>query len=428
MKKFILLLATVFFILNIYAQDTLTVVAYNLLNYGNYTSYCTTDNNNMATKTDYIKTIISYTKPDIFGASEIASDQDVTDYLLNNAFILNGFNNYKYSQIIHDQYSPISPQIFYNANKLGEKTYFVVSAYPRSIVIHKMYLKTKDLAQGDTIFIYVIVAHLKAGTTSEDSVDRANATANLMAYIQDHDIRNYILMGDFNTYSAYEGAYQNLVNPSNPDYKFYDPAPAGDWHNNPNYAYYQTQSTNYYSDGCKAGGGLDDRFDFIMYSKPVTDQSLGILALTSTFKVIGQDGKHFNDAVDYNGNNSVPANVLSALKNNSDHLPVLMKFLVKGTFAKLKTISSVPALFKVSNTIDNNLLITVNNNQILLKANSISYAISTITGQKIYSGQIPLSPNQIHYRINYNNNLTPGIYIITLKAGNYLGAYKFVKF
>ena len=33
--------------LNLFSQDTLTFMQYNLLNYGNYTDYCTSLNNNI---------------------------------------------------------------------------------------------------------------------------------------------------------------------------------------------------------------------------------------------------------------------------------------------------------------------------------------------------------------------------------------------
>jgi hypothetical protein len=47
--------------------------------------------------------------------------------------------------------------------------------------------------------------------------------------------------------------------------------------------------------------------------------------------VVGQDGKHFNRALtDSPTNTTVPANVLNALYNNSDHLPVNLKLVVTG--------------------------------------------------------------------------------------------------
>ena len=36
-------------------EDTIRVMHYNLLNYGNYTSYCTSLNNNIDNKDDYLK-------------------------------------------------------------------------------------------------------------------------------------------------------------------------------------------------------------------------------------------------------------------------------------------------------------------------------------------------------------------------------------
>jgi hypothetical protein len=41
--------------LNLFAQDTIKIMQYNLLNYGNTTSWCTTENNNMNDKDIYLK-------------------------------------------------------------------------------------------------------------------------------------------------------------------------------------------------------------------------------------------------------------------------------------------------------------------------------------------------------------------------------------
>ena len=51
--------------------------------------------------------------------------------------------------------------------------------------------------------------------------------------------------------------------------------------------------------------------------------------LPSTYRVIGNDGQHFDDAINANGNSSVPANVLNALYNLSDHLPVVVDIAVE---------------------------------------------------------------------------------------------------
>ncbi|MDD3630671.1 MAG: hypothetical protein PHF55_06600, partial [Bacteroidales bacterium] len=60
MKKIILIIALSLLYSIVYSQDTIKVMTYNLLNYGNNTSYCTPSNNNVSEKNEYLKTIIDY--------------------------------------------------------------------------------------------------------------------------------------------------------------------------------------------------------------------------------------------------------------------------------------------------------------------------------------------------------------------------------
>ncbi len=425
MRKIFTLIWALSLFLLLSAQDTITVVQYNLTYYGRYTNYCTESNNNVAQKTEYLKTIVNYLKPDIFGVNEITDDASYHDYLLNNVFLLNGFNNYKHSQVLG---SYLTTQVFYNTRKLVKQKVFVVSAYPRDIYIHRFYFRTLRLPQGDTVFLNVIEAHLKAGNGSQEAQNRANAVANLMQFINSHGQDNYLFMGDFNLYSSSEQAYQNAVNPTNSQYRFYDPAPAGDWHDNADYANYHTQSTNYSSNGCLAGGGLDDRFDFMLYTAPLKDGTMGIQALSSTFKVVAQDGHHFNSSVDYNGNSSVPSNVLSALKNNSDHLPIMMRLYLDAQPA-YTTVQNITASkdFQIINTVVRDQVhIKVNSNN-LLWAQRVDYQVYDLSGRLYKQGEFGLDGNKIEYTIDGFSGLPTGLYILRFRWGSNVYQAKIVR-
>ena len=93
--RIILLTLAGFLSLNIYAQDTLTVMHYNLLNFGNNTGYCNQSNNNYQDKTVYLKTIVAYVKPDILTVNEISNSTLYHDYILNNALNVDGINYYQ---------------------------------------------------------------------------------------------------------------------------------------------------------------------------------------------------------------------------------------------------------------------------------------------------------------------------------------------
>ena len=70
-KLFILFLLLGFSFLASAQTETLKVMQYNLLNYGNNTSYCTTTNNNINDKNGYIRTILTAYYPDIFTVCEM---------------------------------------------------------------------------------------------------------------------------------------------------------------------------------------------------------------------------------------------------------------------------------------------------------------------------------------------------------------------
>ena len=177
----------------------------------------------------------------------------------------------------------------------------------------------------DVYYFTCFVAHLKSGQGSAEQAARAEATANLMSYIEATGIGNYLFMGDFNLYTPTEDAFQNIINPANSDFKFYDPVnQIGEWSQNPNYSDYHTQSTHS-SGSCHSGGGMDDRFDFIMISESVKTGTDDVQYVQGSYETVGQDGNHFDQSINEGSNNSEPAEVIDALYHMSDHLPVCLQ-------------------------------------------------------------------------------------------------------
>jgi hypothetical protein len=169
--------------------------------------------------------------------------------------------------------------------------------------------------------------HLKAssGSTNEQlraaEVDSLRKVTNALPAGSD-----FIVCGDFNIYGDYEPAYQNLVrdNPGD-DGDFVDPLNiTGVW-NNPVYSIYHTQSTRATSVGGGAGGGLDDRFDMILYSNAVA-QAGGMMYVPGSCQPFGNDGNHFSRSINFGTNGAVPQALANALYYSSDHLPVTALF------------------------------------------------------------------------------------------------------
>ena len=102
----------------------------------------------------------------------------------------------------------------------------------------------------------------------------------------------------------------------------------GEWSNNNQFAAFHTQSTRSYSEECFSGGGLDDRFDFILMADEIAFSYNHLRYVQGSYHAVGNDGRHFNMSVDQGSNTSVPAEVAEALFDGSDHLPVTMKIAV----------------------------------------------------------------------------------------------------
>ena len=154
------------------AQDTLTVMQYNLLNYGNYNSgfaECFETNNNTQRKDECIRTIVDYVKPDIFTVCEFGATQALQNAFISHNLNINGANYWQSDNIINYAHSNIINHIFYDSRKMGLKKHVALRTNPRDTDVYELYLKTPSLAAGDTIKLVCIVAHPKAGQGYEAS-------------------------------------------------------------------------------------------------------------------------------------------------------------------------------------------------------------------------------------------------------------------
>ena len=317
-----------------WAQDTLTVMQYNLLYYGNYNSGfadCYETNNNTQRKDECIRTIVDYVKPDIFTVCEFGATAALQNNFLRHNLNINGANYWQSDNIINYAGENIINHIFYDSRKLGLKKHIALRTNPRDTDVYELYLKTKSLAAGDTVKLICIVAHLKAGQGYEASRRAQIQTA--MDYLNQHYPHdNALIMGDFNMYGASESGYRLLTQTySNPEVLFIDPlgsAGVGEWNCNGQFAAYHTQSTRSYSDECFSAGGLDDRFDFILMADEIKFSYNHMRYVNNSYHAVGNDGRHYNQSVNQGSNTAVPAEVAEALFDGSDHLPVTMKIAV----------------------------------------------------------------------------------------------------
>lgn len=316
---------TVFlFVTTAFAQkDTIRIFQYNLLNYG--------DNDNpVSYKDPRLSTIIEYARPDIIGVNEVANSAAHTQNIKDN--VLGA--GWEKGTFVNTGNEIQTNMLFWKADKFALKSQKTVSYKLRDIIAFQLYYKDPNLEQThDTIFLTVIVAHLKAGNTTQDKNERAAETQTVVNYLNSMGKNgNYIFMGDFNLYSSNEVAYANLVNNPNANGRLYDPINRpGDWSGNSAFAGIHTQSTR--TSGMPDGGatgGLDDRFDHMLVSNDLLNNISKCMYLQGSYAALGQDGKHFNKSVNASPANAVvPANVAQALYEMSDHLPIYADFVIE---------------------------------------------------------------------------------------------------
>ncbi len=402
------------FSLSLLSQDTLTVMQYNLLNYGNFTSYCTESNNNLDNKDAYIKTIVDYVQPDIICVNEMSQYGVYHERFLDNVLNSSGEDNYSMADFIKIADSYLVNMMYFNNKKLAFHSHTIAQSFIRDIDVYRLYYKSDDLTSGDTAFVTMVVAHLKAGYDYAST--RLVMVENAMEYISNHpELSNAMFMGDFNVYTSNEASYLQLTNYSDPDIAFNDPInQPGSWNNNYEYRYVHTQSTHTTSNGCASTGGMDDRFDFILISNDIADELNNVEYVDGSYTAVGQDGLHFNSSlIAAPENTSVPADVLAALYGNSDHLPVTLKLSVDKTFDLEQHYYSVVEYIRINNPVEEFLSAKIYTSE----PGQLSAIILSLNGQVLSQNIIETLKGYNEFQIN-TGNFKSGMYFLVLTDGN----------
>jgi endonuclease/exonuclease/phosphatase family metal-dependent hydrolase len=390
-------------------------MSYNLLNFGNITSYCTEQNNNYITKTGYLRTIIENQQPDILAVCELKNSTQFPVYILGNALNVNGETRWARTDFTNIAGSPLVNCLFYDKNKFIIDTLIpAVTTSVRDINIYR--LKHKNSGT----YFHVVIAHLKAGST--DAISRGEmVTAFMNRLNQYHDkTNNFIIVGDFNVYSSAEPAFQNLINPTNNEIAFFDPInKIGAWNNNNTYKNYFTQSThNTESNGCAASGGFDDRFDFILLSSSILNNTKKMKYINNSYWAVGQDGNRFNNNLISPDNTTLPSDVINALYNMSDHLPVVAEF----QFENITNIESSSTNNQFYVIIQNPIKNQLNFNIKIDSPKQLTVSLYSIVGNKIIEKNIFAEQN-FGYSFDINN-LKSGIYILIFEGDGIFKSYK----
>ena len=397
--------------------DTLRIMHYNILNYRNTTNQCTETTNSASYKEGHLSTISAYVMPDVITINEMGAHWLNPNKLLSNAFNTKGISHFEQMEFANNSFSSLTNMLFYNRDVLSKYKQDVIKKsvsgdeLVRVTDVYTLFYNDEyGISRGDTTFITFIVTHLKAGSTSDDKIERAEMTEAIMAYLKDHKSNHsYFLCGDLNIQTSAEACYKNLVEATDQRLKFVDPVDAaGSWNNNSNYANLHTQSTHV-SDtrgGCFSGGGMDDRFDFILCGKEVMDATYRVSYIPGTYNALGQDSRRFNGDMRSPSNNLIPTSVSEALYETSDHLPVILDVKVA------KKTSSVQRL-----TTSNGLIVKYpSQNEVRFDFQPVEVSRWQIINSK---GEIVFDKADIGRASELNletEHFPPGIYIILIKT------------
>lgn len=302
-------------------ETEFTVMTYNLLNYPGSTG---------SSREPSYRTIVNDVQPDLLVVQELSSSTGVTNFLNN---VLN-YTTSTYSSGTFIDGPDSDNGIFYKSAKFQFINNTAISTSLRDINQFKLVY----IPSGDTLIVYSV--HLKASNTASDEAQRASEAATLRTVTNALGAGKYFMVcGDFNIYSSSEQAYQNLItNGSNVNGKFNDIiSMSGTW-NNSSYAINHTQSPRTASFGGGATGGLDDRFDMFLFSSAITTPG-GVDIVSSTYKAYGNDGLHYNQALNTPPYSMYSSTIASALHDASDHLPVVVKLKATTSGAKSTSIN-----------------------------------------------------------------------------------------
>ena len=309
--RFLLFILSICFV----SASNIRVMTYNLLNFSD------DDNREM----HYI-TILESVLPDLIVVQEILGhngfthfQSDVMEVFQNGQWSGAPFINQSAQQDIalffkNDKFSFINTSVIETAQSSGT----------RDVIEWTMVHNASQLEFN----IYGV--HFKASSGSSNADQRLQEATILRQYLNTLPLgRHFIVAGDFNIYSnsqSTEPAFNMLTGESDNNVgRVFDPLDRiGNWHNNSSFSDVHTQSSRVSSFGGGANGGMDDRFDWLFVSENILDNQTNITYLENTYNAFGNDGNHFNGAINSGSNSSVSQSIANALHEASDHLPVYM--------------------------------------------------------------------------------------------------------
>lgn len=354
MRHTIIFLSLLFFSISCYSQNTIKTMFYNVLWFPELNP----------NRIDLLQEVLQDYEPDIFMVCELQS-QEGADAILNIGLNGDGNSNFSAAPYFENQSGGgnLQQALFYRNDMFVLENTEIINTPVRDINKYTLLLNT---ANQDTnpIRIYAYVTHLKSSQGGANQQLRLSMVEAFVNDTQQLEEDAYVLFaGDFNIYTSTEPAYLEILDQTN-NIVMADPINTpGAWNNNEDFTAVHTQSTRTSSSGFGggAGGGLDDRFDFIMVSQNMmTDSNLGYKA--DSYKAYGNNGNCYNNDInDINCGGVYNQVIRDALYNMSDHLPVVMELETDQEIVLLNVPqNSVPQPFSLKNTLVSDIITIYN--------------------------------------------------------------------
>ncbi|NND63588.1 MAG: hypothetical protein HKN48_10410 [Flavobacteriaceae bacterium] len=319
MLKKLLLIVLFFGACTISAQSTIKTMFYNILQFPEAQQG---DNRELI-----LRDIIEAYQPDIFMVCELQSAVGATE-ILDNSLNVNG-NQYSAVPFVSNQSGSgdLQQLLFYRSNMFTLENTDIITTFVRDINRYVLKLNTAN-GQSDPVLLDIYVTHLKSSQGGDNVALRLDMVNEFTSTLPDLDPNSYIIFaGDLNIYTSTEPAYIELLDPTNA-ITLVDPIDRpGAWNNNINFQDVHTQSTRTSSGpfGAGAGGGLDDRFDFILVSENMLSDPK-MKYVKNSYKAYGNNGNCFNESInDVGCSGEFSQELRDDLYVMSDHLPVVME-------------------------------------------------------------------------------------------------------
>ena len=291
------------------------VVTYNILNFPGSTG---------GAREDDFRIVVEELNADVLVVQEMLSSTGVSQFLNN---VLNYGSTGEYAAAPFINGPDTDNALFYRVSTIDFVSSQEISTALRNISEYTV-RPVGYSSSGAEFRVYS--QHLKAGSTTTDKTKRLAEATILRNHMNGFPADEcFMVAGDLNIRASSESAYQKLVgSEANNNGRVKDPLDEpGTWHDNAGFAWIHTQSPRTTAFGGGATGGMDDRFDQILTSYALHDDE-GMDYIGGSYVSYGNDGYHFNTAINSGTNYAVGATVANALHEAADHLPVYADFQV----------------------------------------------------------------------------------------------------